>query len=270
MFGSYRCVLVLFASVFAAALLDGCTSPAGESRWSRHLDGGVWGGALEQQVQRQDRLLPEAVLLATIPLGFAFDDDVRDFALDQSISSAEEFTAAALQVVLPVIPVTMGIVDWKQGDEGRHLEVAVESLGSVVLVQQILANTVNRDRPDHKERTSFPSGHTSWAFAATTLIVRNLHDPSDTSFHAVDALMYAPAIYGAYTRLVLDKHWASDIASGALLGVLLTNWIWDAHFRGDTETRPTVFADDHPRGMAWRPTVDAIEGGFALGVHVTF
>ncbi len=270
MFGSHRGVLVLFACVFSAGSLGGCKSPAAEERWSRHLEGGVWGGAIEQQVRRQDRLLPEAVLLASVPLAFAFDDDVRDFAQDHSLSDAGETTAAALQVVLPAIPVTIGLLEWNRGDQGRNLEVTVESLGSVVIVQQILANTISRDRPDHDEKTSFPSGHTSWAFAATTLIVRNLHDPSDTSFHAVDALIYIPALYGAWTRLVLDKHWASDVAAGAFLGVFLTNWIWDAHYRGEKETRPTVFADDSPRGLAWRPTVDVIDGGLALGIHVSF
>jgi membrane-associated phospholipid phosphatase len=221
-------------------------------------------------VSRPDRLVPEATLLALIPVSFVYDSDIQEYYEQRPLDSTTKNVSSALQVLLPAIPVTIGTVDWARGDGGRNFEVVAESLGGVVVVQQLLARTISRDRPDHSDQTSFPSGHTSFAFAATTLIVRDLHDPSDDSFHAVDALIYLPAVFAGWERIAADHHWTSDVTCGAFLGVFLTNWIWDAHFRSEEETRPTIYMEDRPRGIAWRPTIDLIEGRIAFGIQVGF
>jgi membrane-associated phospholipid phosphatase len=267
---TFQGVAALVACLAAAALSGGCSSPESGTRWSRHFSGGVWGGAFEQQVQRPDRLWPEAFILATIPASFAYDSELHDHYEGREISSTTKNVAAGLQVLLAAIPVTIGAVDWARGDGGRHFEVVAESMAGVVAVQQILAHAVGRERPNHRDELSFPSGHTSWGFAMTTLIVRNLHDPSDDSFHPTDALLYAPAVYGAWERIASNRHWTSDVTCGALLGVLVTNWIWDAHFRGDKETRPAIYMEDRPREMAWSPGFDLIEDGFVFSIGTRF
>jgi membrane-associated phospholipid phosphatase len=264
-----RSVFALLVCLLAAAAGGGCSSGS-DSRFSRHFDAGVWGGAFEQQIKRPDRWIPELAILATIPAAFAYDTEIQQHYEDQEISPTTKNVAAGFQVLLVAIPVTIGAVEWAGGDGGRNLEVVAETLVGVVAVQQILAHAVGRERPNEDDNLSFPSGHTSWAFATTTLIVRNLHDPSDTSFHAVDVLLYAPAMYGAWERIASNKHWASDVACGALLGVLLTNSIWDAHYGGHAETRPTIFAEERPRGMAWSPSLDVTESGVVLGIKADF
>ncbi|HTF58115.1 MAG TPA: phosphatase PAP2 family protein [Planctomycetota bacterium] len=267
---SIGAIVALLAFLLAGACGGGCSSSAPGTRWSRHFDGAVWGGALEQQVARPDRLVPEAVLLAAIPAGFAYDTDIQEHEENRGVSPTTKNAANALQVVAAAIPVTIGAVDWAGGDGGRHLEVVAESLLGVVAVQQILGRTVGRERPNHKDDRSFPSGHTSWSFAATTLIVRDLHDPSDSSFHPVDVLLYAPAIFTGWERIASNRHWTSDVACGALLGVFLTNWIWDAHYRSDQETRPGIFMEDRPHGITLSPSLDLVEGGFVLGIKLGF
>jgi hypothetical protein len=251
--------------------VQGCKSPEAKERWSNHFDWAPWGGSIKEQVQRPDRIVPEMFLLATVPLGFAFDEEIKDYGEDHSIDSGTEFAANALQVILPATAVTISGFAWAHGDQGRNFEVAAETLGGVVIVQQILANVISRDRPDHDEHTSFPSGHTSWAFAASTLIVRDIHDTDDHSFHAVDLLIYVPAMFSAWERIVIDKHWASDIAAGAFLGVFFTNWVWDAHYRDDGETRQTVFNKSSRRGVAYSPAFNVTEGGdLAVGIRMQF
>ena len=258
--------LTLAACAFVATLLGGCASSGPGTRWSRHFDGPTWGGALAQQVHHPDRLVPEATLLALVPLAFVYDDDIREHNDDVTASAVASDVSSALQVVLPAIPVTFGIVQWAQGDGGEKFEVVAESLGGVVLVQQILANAVGRERPNEEDDKSFPSGHTSWAFAATTLIVRELHDPSDDSFHFTDALLYLPAAFTGWERIDADKHWASDVVVGAFLGVFLTNWIWDAHYGSDEGSQPTIYSNVRSRGIVWAPRVDMIDGELVVGI----
>jgi hypothetical protein len=242
----------------------------GGNRWTRHFHGDIWGEALGDQVNHPDRLVPEAALLATIPVSFAYDTDIQNHYENYTIDPTTKNVADALQVVLPLTPVIVGTVDWAHGDGGRNFEVVAESMGGIVLIQQILANTVDRERPDQKDNKSFFSGHTSWAFAASTMIVRDMHDPSDDSFHALDAVIYAPAVFVGWERIASNKHWSSDVTCGAFIGVLLTNWIWDAHYGSDDETRPTIYREDKQRGVAWKPTVDVIDGRVAFGIKGGF
>ena len=258
------------AFLFAAACGNGCTSADPGTRWSRHFDSSVWGGAVHQQVARPDRFLPEAVLAAMIPAGYIYDKDIQERVGDRKVDSRTKWASSALQFVAPAIPLTIGVIQWAEGDDGRLLEVAAESLVAVVSLQQLLAWSVHRERPDRENHLSFPSGHTGWAFAATTLVVRQLHDPSDVSFHPLDALLYAPAVFTGWERIVRNRHWTSDVAVGAFLGVFLTNLIWDAHFRTGEETRRVISIENPPRETTWTPGFDVVEGQVVLTLQVGF
>jgi hypothetical protein len=268
--GPLRLGTALHMCILSAAGLGGCTSPGTGDRWTGHFDPSVWSGALATQVERPDRYVPEGFLLATIPLSFVYDDQIHDHFEDQSVDPTVKDAASILQVVLSAVPVTIGVVDWTQGDGGRNFEVVAESLGGVVVAQQLLAHSVRRERPNEVDNTSFPSGHTSWAFAATTLIVRDIHDPTDHSFHFVDALLYLPAAFTAWERVASDHHWTSDVTCGAFLGVFLTNWIWDAHYGDDEGSRSTIFGNSGSRGVVWNPGVEVIDGQLAFGVRGGF
>jgi membrane-associated phospholipid phosphatase len=68
------------------------------------------------------------------------------------------------------------------------------------------------------DRQSFPSGHTTTAFAAASAVTSQVRIiwPGHTWF-------VAPAMYGGATlvglsRMYHDKHWASDVVLGAAIG----------------------------------------------------
>jgi membrane-associated phospholipid phosphatase len=87
----------------------------------------------------------------------------------------------------------------------------------------ILKNLVNRTRPADKYPTevfvsnpsqgkSFPSGHTSQAFAiATTLTLQY-----KKWYVTVPAYLWAGCV--GYSRMYLGKHYPSDVLAGALVG----------------------------------------------------
>jgi hypothetical protein len=87
---------------------------------------------------------------------------------------------------------------------------------------------VGRTRPGGGSR-SFPSGHTSAAFAAATLIDAT----SDGSF-AVPA--YGLAALTGYSRVEARRHYPSDVLAGAAIGILTAQVLDSLHWGNGRET----------------------------------
>ena len=66
-----------------------------------------------------------------------------------------------------------------------------------------------------KEFSSFPSGHTTVAFAAATVFAKEYKNSV-----VVPILAYSAATMIGLSRLTENKHWASDVLVGAALGYL--------------------------------------------------
>jgi membrane-associated phospholipid phosphatase len=97
----------------------------------------------------------------------------------------------------------------------------VSDVASKVLRAQIVAQTVTgvikksaqRQRPDGSDSRSFPSGHTSVSFASATVLQRELG-------WKVGIPAYAVASSVAMARIEKKKHFLSDVAFGAAIGIL--------------------------------------------------
>jgi membrane-associated phospholipid phosphatase len=117
--------------------------------------------------------------------------------------------------------------------EMAHLAWRVGSAAALASgVTTVLKYTVGRTRPNHGDSddfqpfgggTSFPSGHTTLAFAVATAIA----DESRNGW--VDAAAYGAATLTAYARVNNDRHWASDVLAGALVGHLSARWLSRRH-----------------------------------------
>ncbi len=248
-------------------LLGACAASPDHGRFERHFEAPVIGGALQQQWQRPDRAIPELGLLATVPIAFALDSDLHEDTSKDPLSSGAKTAGDLIPIALGVGAMTVGGVRWADGDGARTFEAAGEALALTFGTTEILKTVVARERPDSTSSTSFPSGHTSFAFAATTVLLREFENPDDTSWNPLELVAYAPATLVAWERVRADKHWASDVAVGAFLGVFISNWVWDAHFSNDA-ARPTVFAQ--PSKVAWRFQTGDVDGRFALGLGISF
>ena len=78
-------------------------------------------------------------------------------------------------------------------------------MGVSVGVNLAVKNMVSRDRPDHSNRFSFYSGHTSNAFAAAGWRYE---------------VGIPIAIGTGYLRAAANKHYLTDVAVGAAAGLL--------------------------------------------------
>ena len=68
------------------------------------------------------------------------------------------------------------------------------------------------------DRQSFPSGHTTAAFAAASAVTSEAERMWPGHFWLVAPVMYGGASLVGLSRMYHDKHWASDVALGAAIG----------------------------------------------------
>lgn len=67
--------------------------------------------------------------------------------------------------------------------------------------------------------TSFPSGHVTLAFAVATVVADETKDSWS------DIALYGAASLTGFARMNDDRHWASDVLAGALVGHLTARWL---------------------------------------------
>ncbi len=78
--------------------------------------------------------------------------------------------------------------------------------------------TIHRQRPNKTGFTSFPSGHTATAFMGAEFLYQEYKDVS--LWYGVSGYLIAAGT--GYLRMYNNKHWFSDIAAGAGIGILST------------------------------------------------
>lgn len=92
-----------------------------------------------------------------------------------------------------------------------------------------LKYTIGRNRPDlagnntqfrpFSGSNSFPSGHTAAAFAIATAVANETQDSWS------DFVLYGAASLTAISRINDNRHWASDVLIGGLIGHLSGRWV---------------------------------------------
>jgi membrane-associated phospholipid phosphatase len=90
---------------------------------------------------------------------------------------------------------------------------------------EVLKAAVGRERPNGQDEKSFPSGHTSNAFALAS--VAQLHYGWKVGVPA-----YALAGLMGVSRIHEDKHWLSDVVAGAALGYVVGRTVVRVNSRG--------------------------------------
>ena len=105
-------------------------------------------------------------------------------------------------------------------DQTKYLII---SQAASVLVVQSLKRITKVERPTGV-RTSFPSGHTTCAFVGATMLYKEFKDTDP--FLAYSG--FAVATTTGILRITNNKHWLSDVVTGAGLGILTVNMVY--HF----------------------------------------
>lgn len=132
--------------------------------------------------------------------------------------------------------------------------------GAIMLAAtQSMKHLISTGRPDNSDDHSFPSGHTATAFVTATI----LHREYGHIHPLVSIGGYATAAATGILRIRKNRHWASDVAAGAGIGILATELgycITDALFRNkglDITGRKDIISN---RG--YKPSFVGIRTGF--------
>lgn len=132
--------------------------------------------------------------------------------------------------------------------------------GAIMLAAtQSMKHIISTRRPDNSDDHSFPSGHTATAFVTATILHREYGHISPL----VSIGGYATAAATGILRIRKNRHWASDVAAGAGIGILATELgycITDALFRDkglDITDRKDIISN---RG--YKPSFVGIRTGF--------
>jgi len=175
------------------------------------------------------------------------------------LQTVEHLFATVGMTVLAAV--TAGLLLWR-----KHVRAAAYTAG-VMLVTAALTTavklTVGRNRPSWQDAThlleskSFPSGHASSmaAFAGVLVVLAMMLLRRSSARRAVYVVAAAFAVLGCLDRVLLGRHFPSDVLAGAALGlgVVLLGW---------------VLFDPRPRPHAQHeePLVSAVPSGRRLAV----
>ena len=120
--------------------------------------------------------------------------------------------------------------------------VLATSLLFVAATVRTLKKTSSEKRPDGSDLDSFPSGHTATAFAGAEFMYQEYKGQS--IWYGIAGYTVATAT-GAF-RIYNNKHWLTDVAAGAGIGILSTKaayWLQPfitKHIFGGTKNKKTA------------------------------
>lgn len=136
--------------------------------------------------------------------------------------SSTENAGTLLTLALPTVGLGAALVYEHDGEGAWQLG---KSLGTTLVLTEVLKQVVHKERPDKSDNKSFPSGHTSVAFSSAAFIQKRYGWK-----WGVPA--WVAASYVGYSRVQADKHFTSDVLAGAALGVASSYYFTSAYDAG--------------------------------------
>jgi membrane-associated phospholipid phosphatase len=128
--------------------------------------------------------------------------------------------------------------------------ISLESIAGAAAVSIATKRIVGRARPSEglgqwsrtpdRSNASFPSNHSTVAFAAVTPFAQEYDAP----------WLYGLAAAGSMGRAVGRQHWVSDVVAGGVLGYAMGSWLWQSQ-RNNTGSSFAVTPGPKSVSVAW-------------------
>lgn len=130
----------------------------------------------------------------------------------EPLTSSQKTHKIAGDVLLGAMP-TLALSStfiWKDGQKGTYQ--FSKALTATIALSYGLKLVINKERPNGENNNSFPSGHTSVAFASAAFVQKRYG-------WEFGIPAYLLAGYVGYTRIEANKHDGVDVLAGAAIGV---------------------------------------------------
>jgi hypothetical protein len=227
-------VPVVCASMLSTATVSG--QDTGSPRDTNHVS--------KTFFTRHDAILTVSALAGTVFLS-QYDERIERWAAssdvqgDQSRHDKVDAITHVNETPLTIAAIlTYGVGrlgKWKNvTDIGLHVS---EAMVLTDAVSEVIRGPIGRKRPRVAEgdafvfqfwrgftdfgNRAFPSLHSAAAFAMASSVTGEVWQRDPKAAKIVGPILYTAALVPGLTRIYLDQHWASDIASGAFVGSLL-------------------------------------------------
>ena len=129
----------------------------------------------------------------------------KSTAQNKAVTSAGDI----LQFAIPAAALTATL--FCKEDQAKPTWQFIKTFGTAVITTQILKQAINKPRPDGGSY-SFPSGHTTSAFAGAAFIQRKYG-------WSYGIPSYALASFVGYSRVQAKRHDTWDVLAGASIGI---------------------------------------------------
>jgi membrane-associated phospholipid phosphatase len=131
--------------------------------------------------------------------------------------------------------------------------ISLESVLGAAALSAATKHVVNRSRPrdelgqwsrsPDRSDASFPSNHSTVAFAAVTPFAQEYDAP----------WLYGVAAAGSLGRMAGRQHWVSDVVAGGVLGYVVGSWLWQTQ-RDNSKSAFAVSPGPKSVSMSWSGT----------------
>jgi len=200
-----------------------------------------------------------AGVVLTAP-AFLLDDEVDDYFVRHPHKNWGDI-GRNLGGTLAISGLTVGLFSAGRVARGERFRATTYDLSQAIIVNftytMALKFIVGRQRPDHSNNQSFPSGHASNAFAAASVIAHHYGD-------ALGIPAYAVATYIAGSRLASHRHHLSDVVAGSVFGYGVGRAVYRRN------SRPPEAGAVDPKAMILEPDPGPSGDGVGLRLSVRF
>lgn len=215
----------------------------------------IWGAPLHRKRSDAKWIIPGAIgFMALVTTDRITGDEMAEF--DSQLATSRIVSKAGSVYTLGAVSGAFYLVGRRKNDyRARETGLlSAEALLDSVIVESALKGITQRARPSAgRERSeffdggnSFPSGHSTQAWAVATVIANEYKDHRSVKFFA-----YGAAAAVSVARFTSTKHYISDVVVGSALGYGIGKYVYSAHHRQSH----SADGDDGPVSQSWRPTI---------------
>ncbi len=149
-----------------------------------------------------------------------------------------------------------------RSDHWRYLASSAMSYALMAAIVNPIKYTAKELRPDGTSRNSWPSGHTATAFVSATILHKE-YGLTRSPWYSVAG--YAVATATGVMRVLNNRHWVSDVLSGAGIGIFSTELAYgfsDLIFKGNHLKRNDL---ENTSNIIENPSFFSVSMGIGLG-----